>query len=87
MAVERNVPIEEVLQTTKNISMTIGAIRIFNEKFPDIAGKIPVDELGNPVYPSKFLAKILEITEEIASDLIGGMLKEYATYLKSVKQE
>ena len=87
LADERNVPVEEVLQTTKNISMTVGAVRLFKEKFPDIAAKFPNDALGNPAYPPKFLAKILEITEEIASDLIEGILKEYATYLKPIKEE
>lgn len=82
LAKERNVPVEEVLLNIQNVATTVGAVRLFTEKYPEIADKFEKDNLGNPVYPPKFLAKILEITEEIAIDLQEGVLKEYAVYLQ-----
>ncbi len=79
---ERNVPKEEILKDIQNISTTVGAVRLFNGKFPEIAGKFPNDDLGNPIYPPKFLAKVLEVTEEIADGLLAGVLAEYGEYLK-----
>jgi hypothetical protein len=78
---EKNVPIDEVIHTIQNVATTVGAVRLFNEKFPEIADRFPKDEIGNPLYPPKFLAKILEITEEIAIEL----LEEYSEYLNPEK--
>lgn len=82
---EKNVPVEEVILTIQNVATTVGAVRLFNEKFPEIADRFPKDDIGNPLYPPKFLAKILEITEEIAVELLGGVLKDYAEYLNPEK--
>jgi hypothetical protein len=82
---EKNVPIDEVIHTIQNVATTVGAVRLFNEKFPEIADRFPKDEIGNPLYPPKFLAKILEITEEIAIELLDGVLKEYSEYLNPEK--
>ncbi len=87
IAKERDIPVEEAVMNIQNVAMTVGAVRLFNEKYPEIAKKFPIDKLGNPEYPPKFLAKILEITKEIAEDLLGGVLKEYATYLQPVKNQ
>ncbi|MBU2510182.1 hypothetical protein KJ966_02550 [bacterium] len=83
ISTEKNVPVEEILSSIRNISTTVGAVKLFNDKFPQIASKFPVDEYGNPDYPPKFLAKILEITEEIANELLNGVLKDYSVYLQS----
>ncbi len=85
LAKERNVPVDDVIMNIQNVATTVGAVRLFNSKFSDIAEKFPKDEMGIPVYPPKFLAKILEITEEIASDLLSGVLFEYAEYLQPAK--
>lgn len=82
MAQERSVPVEEVIMDVQNVATTVGAVKLFNSKFPGIAEQFPVDDLGNPSYPPKFLAKILEVTEEIATELNSGVLKEYGEYLK-----
>ncbi len=87
LAKERDIPVEEALMNIQNVAMTVGAVRMFTEKYPEIAEKFPKDALGNPQYPAKFLAKILEITEEIAIDLLGGVLVEFATYLQPVKTQ
>ncbi len=87
LAKERDIPVEEAVMNIQNVAMTVGAVRLFTEKYPKIAEKFPMDNLGNPQYPAKFLAKILEITEEIAIDLLGGVLQEFATYLQPVKNQ
>ena len=87
LAKERDIPVEEAIMNIQNVSMTVGAVRLFTEKYPNIAKEFPTDNLGNPQYPAKFLAKILEITEEIAVDLLGGVLTEFATYLQPIKSQ
>ncbi len=82
IAGERDIPVEEAIMNTQNISTTVGAVRLFNTKFPEIADQFPKDEFNNPIYPPKFLAKILEITEEIAQELLNGVLKDYSVYLQ-----
>lgn len=82
IAKEKNIPEEEVILNIQNIATTVGAVRLFNDNYADIASKFPKDDIGNPVYPPKFLAKILEITEEIAIDLQNGVLNDYAEFLK-----
>ncbi len=82
---EKSIPVEEILMNVQNISTTLGAVRLFNEKFPEIGAKFPADEFGTPDYPPKFLAKILEITEEIAAELLNGVLKDYSVYLHTDK--
>ena len=82
LAKERSVPEAEILQDIQNVSTSVGAVRLFNQKFPELAGKFPKDDLGNPIYPAKFLAKILEVTEEIAAELLTGVLTEYGEYLQ-----
>lgn len=81
IAKERKVPIAEVLQDIQNIALTVGAVRLFRQKYPDIAAKFPKDEFGNPSYPPAFLAKILGIDDFVAEDIINGVLKEYSVYL------
>jgi len=82
IADERKIPEEEVIQDTQNIALTVGAVRLFNAKYSEIAAKFPKTEFGDPDYPPKFLAKILGIEETIAKDLKSGVLLEYSTYLK-----
>lgn len=82
ISLEKEIPEEDVIMNVKNIATTLGAIKLFNRKYQDIAAKFPKDEYGLPVYPPKFLAKILEVTEDIALDLLGGVLKDYSTYLE-----
>ena len=81
IAQERNVPITEVLQDIQNVALTVGAVRLFRVKYPDIAEKFPLDEYGNPIYPPLFLAKILGVDATVADDIINGVLKEYSVYL------
>lgn len=78
---ERNVPVTEVLHDIQNVALTVGAVRLFRLKYPEIAAKFPLDEYGNPVYPPPFLAKILGIDDFVAQDIINGVLKEYSIYL------
>lgn len=78
---ERHIPVSEVVQDVQNIALTVGAVRLFREKYSEMAEKFPQDEYGNPVYPSKFLAKILGIDTTVAEDLINGVLQEYSVYL------
>lgn len=81
IAKDKNVPVDEVLLNVQNIATTVGAVKLFNESYPEIADQFPKDELGVPIYPPKFLAKILELTEEIAQELLDGVLKDYGEYL------
>lgn len=81
IAKERNVPTTEVLQDVQNIALTVGAVRLFQEKYPDIAEKFPKDEFGNPDYPPPFLAKILGVDIVVADNILNGVLKEYSIYL------
>ncbi len=83
IATEKEIPQEEVIQNIQNVATTVGAVRLFNMKFPEIRDKFPKDDINVPIYPPKFLAKILEITEEIATELQNGVLKDYAEYLVS----
>lgn len=78
---ERNVPATEVLQDIQNVSLTVGAVRLFRIKYPDIAARFPSDEFGNPDYPPAFLAKILGVDEMVAENILNGVLKEYSIYL------
>lgn len=87
IAKERKIPAEEVIQDTQNIALTIGAVRLFNSKYFEIAEKFPKTEFGDPDYPSKFLAKILGIEESIAESLKSGVLIEYSVYLKESENE
>ncbi len=82
---ERNVPVTEVVQDVQNIALTVGAVRLFREKYPEIAEKFPKDEFGNPAYPPLFLAKILGVDETVADNIINGVLKEYSIYLAAGK--
>ncbi len=81
IATEKEIPQDEVILNIQNVATTVGAVRLFNMKFPEIREKFPKNEINVPVYPPKFLAKVLEITEEIAIDLQSGVLKDYAEYL------
>ncbi len=81
IATEKDIPVDQVILNIQNVATTVGAVRLFNSKFPEIRQQFPIDEFGVPVYPPKFLAKVLEITEEIAIDLLKGVLQDYAEYL------
>jgi hypothetical protein len=81
IANEKEIPQDEVILNIQNVATTVGAVRLFNMKFPEIKKKFPKDGINVPIYPPKFLAKILEITEEIAIELQNGVLKDYAEYL------
>ncbi len=87
IAKAKNVPLEEVLQYIKNIALSVGAVKLFNEKYPDMAEKFPKNKDGNPIYPSKFLAKILGVTAEIAKNLNEGVLTEYSLFLNPIPEQ
>jgi hypothetical protein len=78
---EKNVPITEVIGEIKNIALTVGAVQLFNQKYPAIAARFPLDDNGNPDYPAPFLAKVLGVDDAIAAGLLEGVLKEYSVYL------
>jgi len=85
LAEERNVPVAEVTQDVQNIALTVGAVRLFREKYSEIAEQFPLDEYSNPIYPSKFLGKILGIDTAVAEEILNGVLKEYSIYLVSTE--
>jgi len=87
IAKERNVPVTEVLQDVQNVSLTVGAVKLFGKKYPAIAEQFPKDDFGNPVYPSDFLAHILGIDETVADNILNGVLKEYSIYLSDDNHE
>ncbi|MBU2643719.1 hypothetical protein KKI24_03360 [bacterium] len=87
IASERNIPVTEVKQNIQNVALTVGAVRLFREKYPAIAEKFPRDAYDNPVYPPKFLAKVLGIDDIVAEDIINGVLVEYGVYLKPAELE
>ncbi len=81
IAEERKVPVTEVLQDIQNVALTVGAVRLFRDKYPEIAERFPKDEFGNPGYPPPFLAKILGVDDTVAENILNGVLKEYSIYL------
>jgi hypothetical protein len=87
LALEKEIPEEEVIMNVKNIATTVGAVKIFTQKYPVVALQFPKNEFGVPDFPPKFLAVILDVTEDIALDLLNGVLKDYSTYLDDKNQE
>ena len=83
LALEKEIPEEDVIMSVRNVAITVGAVKLFNQKYAKIAEKFPKDRFGNPDYPPKFLAKILEVTEDIAEELLHGVLSDYSTYLEN----
>jgi len=81
IAEERNVPVAEVVQDVQNVALTVGAVRLFHDKYPEIAERFPKNEFGNPSYPAPFLAKILGVDDAVAENILNGVLKEYSIYL------
>lgn len=84
---ERNVSVTEVLQDIQNVALTVGAVKLFRQKYFDISERFPKDDFGNPSYPPDFLAKILGIDEMVAENILNGVLKEYSVYLSDENTE
>lgn len=80
---DRNVPVNEVVNDIMNISLTVGAVQMFNQKYQEISERFPKDEFGNPDYPDDFLARILGVEDPaIAHELKEGVLKDYSIYIQ-----
>ena len=81
IAEKNDLPVDEVIFEMKNVAMMVGAVKLFEVKYPQLVAEFPRDFDSRPVYPAGFLAKILGVDAEIAQNLIDGVLQKYKSFL------
>jgi hypothetical protein len=79
---KNNVPFDDVLMDIKNVATTLGAIKLFEFKYPQFSELFPVGDDDRPEYPPEFIAKILGVDIEVAVNLLEGVFLKYKEFLK-----
>ena len=82
LAEKNKMPEDEALLDIKNVATTLGAVKLFELKYPQLVEQFPTDLDNRPQFPPKFLAKIMGVDVEVAENLLSGVLEEYKAFIK-----
>jgi hypothetical protein len=82
LAEKNKMPEDEALLDIKNVATTLGAVKLFELKYPQLVEQFPTDLDNRPQFPPKFLAKIMGVDVEVAENLLNGVLEEYKAFIR-----
>jgi len=70
LAEDSKTSVDEIEESMYQAAHFVARLTIFNQKFPHIVTEFPVNKSGQSVFPTKILAKILDVDEQEA-DIIA----------------
>ncbi|PCI23925.1 MAG: hypothetical protein COB67_12265 [SAR324 cluster bacterium] len=77
---------EKIEQELMEVAAIFGRLEIFEEKYPEMVGMLPLTENNTRIYPAIILASILGVSKEKAISLTKGLFEDYS-YVMEASEE